>query len=301
MDGITKPVVVVGVDGSAECLVATRWAADEAARRHLTLRLLHAYSVPVVGVPTFGIPPDFTENLRKAGRAALDEAAHEVKRTHPDLEIAQELVNADPRPALASASAEAALTVVGTRGGGRIPEVLLGSVALHIAAHGRSPVVVVPPATVLASGADSPGVVLLGVDGSRTSESAVAFAFDEASRRGARLDAVLVWDDLAIRGFVRGEPLIGPLEDDEEHVVLSEQLAGWRDKYPDVIVRQLVLRGQPAAALLRHGAELERGPELVVVGSRGRGGLTGLLLGSTSQRLICHSSWPVVVVRDVRR
>jgi nucleotide-binding universal stress UspA family protein len=93
--------------------------------------------------------------------------------------------------------------------------------------------------------------------------------------------------------------LIGRLEDDEEHAVLSEQLAGWRDKYPDVTVRQVVRRGRPADALIRYGKLLpaDQRPQLVVVGSRGRGGLTGLFLGSTSQTLICHSPWPVVVVR----
>ena len=102
-------------------------------------------------------------------------------------------------------------------------------------------------------GVPATGPVLLGVDGSATSEAAVEFAFDEAAVRGADLEAVLVWDDLAIRGFARVEPLIGRLEDDEEHAVLSEQLAGWRDKYPDVTVRQVVRRGRPADALLRYG------------------------------------------------
>ena len=79
--------------------------------------------------------------------------------------------------------------------------------------------------------------------------------------------------------------------------MLSEQLAGWRDKYPDVPVRQLVLRGRPAEGLLRHARQLGQGAELIVLGSRGRGGLTGLLLGSTSQSVICHAHLPVVVVR----
>jgi len=91
---------------------------------------------------------------------------------------------------------------------------------------------------------------------------------------------------------------IGQLEDEEEHAVLAEQLAGWRDKYPDVPVRQIILRGRPADALLHYAARSEAiRPQLVVVGSRGRGGLSGLLLGSTSQSLICHAHWPVIVVR----
>ena len=295
MNRTRHPVVVVGVDGSRESIVAARWAATEAERRHLTLRLVHAFTVPIVGVPADGIPPDLGEVIRATGNPALDGAVGQIRKSHPDIEISAELVNADPRRALVDASRDATLTVVGTRGGGRIPEVMLGSVALHIAAHGSSPVAVISPAM-----AEQPGgSILLGVDGSRNSEAAVAYAFNEAALRRAPLDAVLVWDDLAMRGFTRGERNLARLEDDEEHVVLAEALAGWRDKYPDVVVRQVVLRGRPADALLHFGGDQPEGahPQLVVVGSRGRGGLTGLLLGSTSQSLICNANWPVVVVR----
>ena len=296
MKGTRHQVVVVGIDGSKESLVAARWAAGEAERRHLALRLVHAFTVPIIGVPAFGVPADLTEGMRAAGSEALDDAAAAIKDSHPGLDFSTELVNLDPRPALVDASSDAVLTVVGTRGGGRIPEVVLGSVALHVAAHGRSPVAVISPITA----EPSTGPILLGVDGSGISEAAVAYAFDEAALRGARLDAVLVWDDLALRGFARGEANIGRLEDDEEHAVLAEQLAGWREKYPDVQVEQVILRGRPADSLIRYGKSLPEGehPQLVVVGSRGRGGLTGLLLGSTSQSLICHSKWPVVVVRQ---
>jgi len=298
MSGSRHPIVVVGIDGSAESIVAARWAAGEAERRHVELRLLHAFTVPIAGVPAYGIPQDMIDGMRDAGRDALDHAAAQITETHPGVTYTSEFVISDPRPALVEASAEAALTVVGTRGGGRIPEVVLGSVALHVAAHGRSPVAVISPMTPVPSS----GPILLGVDGSGISEAAVEYAFDEAALRDARLDAVLVWDDLAMRGFARSEPMIGRLEDDEEHAVLAEQLAGWRDKYPDVEVRHVVLRGRPAEALLHYGAQQPEGehPQMVVVGTRGRGGLTGLLLGSTSQSLICHSHWPVVVVRRER-
>jgi nucleotide-binding universal stress UspA family protein len=295
MKGTRHPVVVVGVDGSPESMVAARWAADEAERRRLTLRLLHAYAVPVSAVPAYGIQPDIGEWMRSAGEDVLERATEEVRSHHPTLGVSADLVNADARPALIEASGDALLTVVGSRGGGRVPEVVLGSVALHIAAHGRSPVAVISRTTV----ETTDGPILLGVDGSGTSEAAVEFAFDEAAIRGADLEAVLVWDDIAMRGFARGAPQIGRLEDEEEHAVLAEQLAGWRDKYPDVTVRQVVRRGRPADALLRHGELRPAGeqPQMVVVGSRGRGGLSGLLLGSTSQSLICHAPWPVVVVR----
>ncbi len=177
----TRQSVVVGIDGSEQASVAAQWAAGEAARRKLPLRLLHAFTVPIMGVPAYGVPPDLSEGLRVAGQAALDAALREISNVHSDLEVSAELVNADPRPALVEASAEASLTVVGTRGGGRIPEVVLGSVALHVASHGRSPVAVIPPQ----AGEPTTGAVLLGVDGSGTSEAAIAYAFEEADRRGA--------------------------------------------------------------------------------------------------------------------
>ena len=295
MTGARHQVVLVGVDGSAESMVAAGWAADEAVRRRQGLRLLHAYVVSAIGVPAYGMPPDISGAFRTEAEDVLASAAAVIQTAHPALDVAADLVNADPRPALVQASEHATLTVLGTKGGGRIPEVAMGSVALYVAAHGRSPVAVISKT----AGGPATGPVLLGVDGSATCEAAVEFAFDEAAVRGADLEAVLVWDDLALRGFARGEPLIGRLEDDEEHAVLSEQLAGWREKYPDVTVRQVVQRGRAADALIRHGNQhpADERPQLIVVGSRGRGGLTGLFLGSTSQTLICHAPWPVVVVR----
>ena len=98
--------------------------------------------------------------------------------------------------------------------------------------------------------------------------------------------------------LAKGANLIGRLDDSEEHAVLAEQLASWCGRYPDVPVRQIVLRGRPAEALLGYAKDRPavHHPRLLVVGSLGRGGLAGLLLGSTSQRLITHTRVPVVVV-----
>jgi nucleotide-binding universal stress UspA family protein len=298
MSAIRQAVIAVGIDGSPESMVAARWAADEAARRQLSLRLLHAYATtPLIGVPAYGVPSDINEGLIEAGTDALSQAVAEIQKSQPEVAFTAELVKSDPRPALIEASGTSMLTVIGRSGGGRIPEVILGSVALHVAAHGRSPVAVISTHAPEPSG----GPVVLGVNGSAISEDAVSYAFDEASRRHTRLDAVLSWDDLAMRGGLGGgTPEMAAMEDEEEHVVLAEQLAGWRDKFPDVEVHQIVAHGKPAEAILLHAQQLPdgSGPQMIVVGSRGRGGLTGLLLGSTSQRLICHSPWPVVVVRQ---
>jgi nucleotide-binding universal stress UspA family protein len=299
MSGIQLPVVAVGVDGSAESMVAAQWAAQEASRRHLSLTLVNGFTEPITGFhPGYPPAPGLTQAMRKLSHDVLRTAARQLLDRFPDLEMRTASVHADPRRAMVDASEHAALSVVGSRGRGRIPEVIVGSVALYVASHAHSAVAVVPPTTDI-SDAPSVGPVLLAVDGSVNSEAAVGFAFDEAAVRDTTLLAVTVWDDLAFRGFAKGGAQIGPLEDDEQHAVLAEQLAGWVDKYPDVPVRQIVLRGRPAQRLLGLGQNLptEDRPRLLVMGSRGRGGVAGLLLGSISQHLICGSRIPVVVVR----
>jgi nucleotide-binding universal stress UspA family protein len=121
------------------------------------------------------------------------------------------------------------------------------------------------------------GPVVVGVDGSAGSGAAVGFAFEEAARRGTGLTAVHAW---------------GALEGAESRV-LSESLAGWSQRYPEVAVRQELVRGRPAAALI----EQSRSAQLVVTGARGRGSFAGLLLGSVSQAVLHHAECPVVVVR----
>jgi nucleotide-binding universal stress UspA family protein len=144
--------------------------------------------------------------------------------------------------------------------------------------------------------------VVVGVDGSPVSEQALAFAFQAAAVRGASLLAAHAWR--TDRTF---DPVVAPagappvrLADLEqiERVVLAERLAGWRERYPDLLV-ETALFVEPAAEALER---LSKQAQLVVVGSRGRSRLTGAVLGSTSQHLMVHSASPVVVVRpDVAR
>jgi nucleotide-binding universal stress UspA family protein len=179
--------------------------------------------------------------------------------------------------------------VVGSRGLGGVSGLLLGSVAVALAAHASCPMVVV-------RGEDRPDAadlpVGIGVDGSPTSEAALAFAFEAAAVRGVGLVAVHTWADVEFR------PGMAPLVDwssiaEDEEVVLAERLAGWSTKYPDVPVRRVVQRDGAATALV----ELSRDAQLVVVGSRGRGQLSGLLLGSVSHGVLHRSHCPVAVVR----
>ncbi len=293
-----QSIIVAGVDGSGESLVGAHWAAHEAMRRRFRLRLVHGFTDPPPRYPGYDLPPAVARELHNTAQQVLDLAAHSISASFPHLEVTTSLVHADPRRVLVDASAGAVLTVVGGRGRGRVPEVLLGSVALHLGSHGRSPVAVVPSGT-SSDGADAGGPILLGVDASVGCEDAIGYAFDEADARGVELIAALVVDDSSVPPFLRGPARAGSLADQEEHEVLTSQLAGWARKYAGVIIRPMVLRGRPAGALLDYGLGLPAGsgPCMVVIGGRGRGGFAGLLLGSTGQNLITHADWPVVVVR----
>jgi nucleotide-binding universal stress UspA family protein len=196
---------------------------------------------------------------------------------------------------LVEASSSADLVVLGSRGLGGFRGMLVGSVAVTLAAHGHCPVVVVRGRTV----EDPPpevGPVVLGVDGSPISEAATGFAFDAASLRGVRLIAVHVWNDLAFIGPWNPLPQVPDLAAVEADLrrQLDERMAAWQAKYPDVEVERVLVRGYPAAGLLDQAA----GAQLIVVGSRGRGAIAGLGgLGSTSQAVLYHARCPVAVVR----
>ena len=288
--------VVVGVDGSADALRAVRWAVPEARRRRAVLRLVHAFAWTddrMVGMPGLG-REDYGDRLRAAAQRGLSAAAavaSELDRTVP---VESELVLGTAAGVLVEQSQSAELAVVGDRGRGRITSMLAGSVAVGVAAHAACPVVVVRgSATAVGGPPTQPPPVVVGVDGTPLSEAALAFAFDAASTRSAPLLAVHTWLEAL------ADPDMAPLVDwrgltEDETVALGERLAGWGEKYPDVIVERVVVEGR-AAQVLR---DLSRAAQLVVVGSRGRGEFAGLVLGSVSSALV-HGAWcPVAVVRS---
>ena len=280
--------VVVGVDGSESALHAVRWAAHEARRRRLSLRLVHAYEVPVGYRSGFVDWSALLEGLVAQAREWLDQARQAAEETAPDVAVETVELRSFPVPALEAESAHADLLVLGTRGLGGFSGLLVGSTAVALVARARCPVVVVRGA------ATDTGPVVVGVDGTTVGEAAIAFAFAEASARGAGLVAVHTWTDLLLEMAFTGEAaaLDTTVVAQEAESVLGERLAGWAEQYPDVSVERQVTREPAARALLRHAENAQ----LVVVGTRGRGGFRGLLLGSTSQQLLQHAACPVAVV-----
>jgi nucleotide-binding universal stress UspA family protein len=296
--------IVVGIDGSASALHAARWAAEEAAFRRVPLRLVHGVHVPVSAaayIGRMGVPTSFFEILESDGRRYLADAEAAVHQAHPEVEVDVDLLRGYPVPVLISLSQAARLMVLGSRGLGGFSGLLAGSTAVALVGHGHCPVAVIHgPASEGAPPAGGPvgGPVVVGVDGSPASEAAIAMAFEEASLRNVDLVAVHTWLDFSSDysyAYARQFMVDWKEIEIEAQELLAQRLAGWQEKYPDVTVKRVVTRDRPAHHLLERANQAQ----LLVVGSRGRGGMSGVLLGSTSQALIYHSPCPLLVVRPV--
>jgi nucleotide-binding universal stress UspA family protein len=294
MSTMTGQTVVVGVDGSDRGRQAVRWAAAAAGLRDAPLRLVHAVPMPA------GYPPGIVDwhNLRDAletqGRAWLEEARVAAGQAVPGLRVEVALEVAPAVVTLLGESRRAGLLVLGSRGLGGFTGLLVGSTSVELAAHAHCPVVVVPDQQA-EDALPAGGPVIVGVDGTPAGEAAIEFAFAEAARRRSDLVAVHAWSDLLLEVAFAGaaDALEISRVAEQARELLAERLAGRPADYPDVRVTREVVHSHPTRALLRHAA----GAQLVVVGSRGRGGFTGLLLGSTSQHLLHHAQCPVAVVR----
>ncbi len=290
MDTTHHRPVVAGVDGSPESHVAVDLAAKEARWRGCRLRLVHAFVWPTLGVytgPSPEGPPD--GGLAAEADRVLAEAVERARKADPGLEVSGEVVTGAPVPVLLTEANRAELLVIGDRGLGGFAGLLLGSVAIQLATHAAAPIMV-------ARGEQrTDGPVVVGVDGPASS-AAIEFAVAEAAARAAEVLAVHVWHGRLPHRVEDELPLI--YDEADVRAVhereLAELVAPARQRHPGVVVREDVRHGRPARTLV----ELSRQAQLVVVGARGRGGFTGLLLGSTSQSLLHHAECPVAVVRD---
>jgi nucleotide-binding universal stress UspA family protein len=282
--------VVVGVDGSKDAEAALEYAAWEARSRRRPLRLVHGFVPSRMYGPAIAgaedVPPDAETLVRDATTV--------VHQRYPDVDVTATVVAGSPGGVLVEESAGAALVVVGSRGLGRFVALLAGSVSTQVATYAAGPVVVVRSPGWVPSPERAAADVVVGVDGSSGGASALGFAFDEAVARGGDLIAVYAWQELPGDNLDPGSH--GPSLDEaraEADRLLSEALAGWQSRYPDLTVRRRTVHSyHPVPTLI----EEARQATLIVVGSRGRGGFKGLLLGSVGDGLVRHARQPVAIV-----
>ncbi|MCG5468019.1 universal stress protein [Micromonospora sp. LAH09] len=279
--------ILVGYDGSTDASVALDWALEEARHSGQPVRLAYVFEWLTVaswvgpGVAP-GVWPD--DAARRQVEELVRKAAADAATANPSLRVTGEVYDGPPALVLQERSAEAGMLVLGSRGHGGFGGLLAGSTAISVAAHAHCPVVVVRDGAGSAPTDASTGRVAVGVDGSGPSLVALGFAAERAAQRHMPLRVLHAWTPGP--GAAAGAP--------DERAAVEQALEPWRRTYPDLAVAVDLVPTSPAAMLI----EASRDARLVVVGSRGRGGLAGMLLGSVSQQLIQHANCPVAVVRE---
>ncbi|WP_412538484.1 universal stress protein [Longispora sp. K20-0274] len=270
-----QPSVVVGVDGSASSLAAVALAAREAHLRNAPLRILSA-------VPAMGGTVSYEEAQRSLTQARYTVAGHR--------DITTDVMTGGPAAVLIAAGQDAQLLVVGHRGRGGFKGLLAGSVATQVAEYAGCPVMIARDGPQLHTPEYPRLPVYLGVDIADSAVAACAFAFTEAALRGVALHALHAWT-----GHTRGDrpPPVFDREHDRAARTLAAHLAPVRARYPDVDVYHEVALEPARTALI--SASCRAG--LVVVGSHGPAGLTGIRIGSVSQALIRRAHCPVVIAQ----
>jgi nucleotide-binding universal stress UspA family protein len=273
--------ILVGVDDAPESQIALRWAVETAQQQGLAVRVVRAYLNEVEQWPAIGmagyVPLPVDPDVVRQG---LDEAVEFARDQLGYDDVSGRLVHGDAANAILTETADAEMVVVGSRSRSKMSAAVLGSAATAVAAKAPCPVVVV-------RGERRTGPIVVGTDGSPDSEDAVLFAFEEASRTGQPLRVVYCWQPQAEHA--------GSIDTTDGLLKnwLAESLAPYRDKYPAVKVRASVAEGRASSRLIK----MSKTASLVVVGSRGRGGVAGLLMGSVSQSLLHHADSPVAIVR----
>ncbi len=306
MDAAYPEIVVVGLDGSAASLAAAHWAAEDALRRGIPLRLVHVMSPSSDhGYPAPAlVPSKVSDATRRWARTLLHRARSALLAEYPGLLVETVSHVGTPATVLLKESRQSTLTVVGTHPGGRLSDALFGSVGAKLATHARGRVVFVPAESSDPGHGQSPwrtvaGPVVVGIDGSPRTEAAIAFAFEEAAVRQSLLVALHIWNDKPQHDRARA-PHMTALDgiDDQRHRQLVELTGRWSTRYPTVPVRSMVLHGRPIPTLLRYLTEGPDGPpHLLIVGGRSHVPVSRLLLGTTGYALVRSAPCPVAVVQ----
>lgn len=283
--------VTVGLDGSKESLNATQWAAREALRRAVPLRLLRAWSSDEDPRTRLVDPA----TARGWGERTLAAAERRLRRRHPGLDIETKWVAGDPVEELCAAADETELLVLGSRGLGGLAGFLAGSVSLAVLARTRRPVVLVRPHDPLGPEEDRVGGdVVIGLDVYAPSDEVLAFGFAAAERYGCGLRVVHSWAVPALYGPDMGGalPLLTTEVAEDARRALDEALAPWTEKFPGVVVVRDCHQGRPAQDLV----ELSHDARLVVVGRRVRRARIGTHIGAVTHAVLHHCLAPVAVV-----
>lgn len=291
-----EDIVVVAVDGSDASKNAVRWAANTAMKRGIPLRLASSYTMPQFLYAEGMVPPkELFEDLQAETLEKIEEAralAHEVA---PEIKIGHTVAEGSPIDMLLEMSHDVTMIVMGSRGMGGLSGMVMGSVSASVVSHANCPVVVVREDNAVTESTKY-GPVVVGVDGSEVSQKATEYAFAEAEARGAELIAIHTWMDMQVQASLAGLSAAQAEWSEverEQGELLNERLAALVEKYPDVKVKKMIARDRPVRAL----SDAAEGAQLLVVGSHGRGGFKGMLLGSTSRALLQAAPCPMMVVR----
>lgn len=293
---ITAGRIVVGTDTSEAASAAVDWAAARASDLGKPLLILVAVAPSPGRIDTLNpeaiAESPFLGRLRGAARDAADRERVRVLAAHPDLVVETAVVIEEPSYPLAAATKDAELVVVGARGySAPLKVAALGGTSDAVATHAHGPVAVVPEYAIGRT-VSPDGPVVVGVDDSEEAQAAIKWAAEEAARRGVPLVAVHSWRAWpwltdALGGWSISDANLG--------AGLEQMVKDFVDPYlaPGQAFETRLTMGHPAVRLLEESGSAS----LVVVGSRGRGGLAGMLLGSTSREVLRQAHCPVVVVR----
>lgn len=277
--------ITVGIDGSSNALGAVSWAAHAATIHQTTLDIVFALETAAPPLIDYAVPEVYFDAARMYAKAAVETAVQTAKVESPDIEPRTHIVVDSARSALLSRSRSSSMVVVGATGTGRLTAALVGSVATALASHSVCPLAVIRDA---GEQARPTGRVTVGVDGSPESLEALDWAAHEATDRAAQLVVISAWNS---SGFQQSDKAFAAAEREIESALAIPVNAITR-RLPRLRVTTQVVDDAPVAAL----AKASEDSDLVIVGSRGRGGFTGLLLGSTSQGAVFSTRCPLIIV-----
>ncbi|MCX5263915.1 universal stress protein [Streptomyces sp. NBC_00199] len=287
---MTGPITA-GVDGTDESVAALAWAAREAVRRDLELRVVHAWRFQ----PNAAQDVADRDAQERWVRDAAERAVAEIAERHPGLTVATDVREGGPVETLVAAAAEAELLVLGSRGHGPVVGFLLGSVGQQVIAEAARPVVLVRAGDRASAEAGGQEIVVGQQGDPEDSAAALRFAFETAAARGAAVRAVRAWTLPPVFAYSPGSLRLadeaGGLEPYEKKA-LAAALEPWRERFPEVSVVEHVEMGSAGQVLLSVSGRAQ----LMVVGRRAHRTAVGARIGSVAHGVLHHADCPVAVV-----